>query len=84
MGTEGRTTVRRSWAGRSNSGEPFRPRGWDLGRAKAWASISRGRGDTGTYSGELDRAKSVGHRASTADRRDRAPARVKLAKHREQ
>jgi hypothetical protein len=59
--------VRRSRAGRSNSGEPFRPRGGDLRRAKAWANFSRGRGDTGTYSSELDRAKSAGHRASTGE-----------------
>jgi hypothetical protein len=84
MGREGRTTVRRSRAGRSNSDEPFRPRGGDLRRAKAWASFSKGRGDTGTYSGELDRAKSAGHRASTADRRGRAPAKVKWAEHRVQ
>jgi hypothetical protein len=76
--------VRRSRAGRSNSGEPFQPRGGDLRRAKAWASFSSGRGDTGTYSEELDRAKSAGHRASTADRRGRAPAKVKLAEHRAQ
>jgi hypothetical protein len=76
--------VRRSRAGRSNSGEPFWPRGGDLRRAKAWASFSRGSGDTGTYSGELDRAKSVGHRASTVVRRGRAPAKVKLAEHRVQ
>jgi hypothetical protein len=68
--------VRRSRAGRSNSGEPFRPRGWDLRRAKAWASFSRGRGDTGTYSGELDRAKSAGHRASMAVRRGRAQGTI--------
>jgi hypothetical protein len=55
MGREGRMAVRRSRAGRSNSDEPFRPWGGDLRRAKAWASFSRGRGDTGTYSGELDR-----------------------------
>jgi hypothetical protein len=54
MGREGRTTVRRSRTGRSNSGEPFRPRGRGLRGAKAWASFSRGRGDTGTYSEELD------------------------------
>jgi hypothetical protein len=71
--------VRRSRVGRSNSDEPFRPRGGDLRRAKAWASISRDRGDTGTYSGELDQAKSAGHRASMAVRRGRAPAKVKLA-----
>jgi hypothetical protein len=53
-------------------------------RAKALANFSRGRGDTGTYSGELDRAKSVGHRASTADRRGRAPAKAKLTEHRAQ
>jgi hypothetical protein len=70
MGREGRTAVRSSRVGRSNSGEPFWPRGGDLRRAKAWASFSRGRGDTGTYSGELDRAKLAGHRASTADRHD--------------
>jgi hypothetical protein len=84
MDREWRTTVRRSRAGRSNSGEPFRPRGRGLRHAKAWASFSRGRGDTGTYSGELDRAKSAGHRASTAVRRGRAPTKVKLAKHRAQ
>jgi hypothetical protein len=76
--------VRKPRADRSNSGEPFRPWGGDLRRAEAWASFSRGRGDTGTYSGELDRAKSSGHRASTADCRGRAPARVKLAEHRAQ
>jgi hypothetical protein len=83
-GREGRTAVRRSRAGQSNSGEAFRPRGGDLRRAKAWASFSRGMGDTGTYSGELDRAKSAGHRASTAVRRGQAPAKEKLAKHRAQ
>jgi hypothetical protein len=76
--------VRSSRVGRSNSGEPFQPRGGDLRRAKALANFSRDRGDTGTYSGELDWAKSVGHCASTADRRGRAPAKVKLAKHRAQ
>jgi hypothetical protein len=76
--------VRKPRAGRSNSGEPFRPRGGDLRHAKAWASFSIGRGDTGTYSGELDRAKSVGHRASTVDRRGRASAKVKLAQRRAQ
>jgi hypothetical protein len=52
--------------------------------AKALANFSRGRGDIGTYSGELDRAKLVGHRASTADRHGRAPAKVKLAEYRAQ
>jgi hypothetical protein len=66
-------------AGRRNSGERFRPQGGDLKRAKALANFSRGRGDTWTYSGELDWAKSAGHRASTADRRGRAPMKVKLA-----
>jgi hypothetical protein len=74
--------VRRSRANRGNSGKPFRPRGGVLRRAKALANLSRGRGDTGTYSDELDWAKSVGHRASTVDRRGRAPAMPKLAKHR--
>jgi hypothetical protein len=76
--------VRKPRAGRSNSGEPFRPWGRVLRRAKALANFSRGRGDTGIYSGELDQAKSVGHRASTPDRRGRAPAKVKLAEHRAQ
>jgi hypothetical protein len=84
MGREGRTAVRESRAGRRNSGEPFRPRGGDLRRAKAWASFSRGRGDTGIYSGELDQAKSAGHRASTVDRCGRAPAKAKLDEHRAQ
>jgi hypothetical protein len=70
-----------SRAGRSNFGEPFRPREEVLRRAKAFASFSRGRGDTGTYSGELYRAKSAGHRASTADHRGRASAKAKLAEH---
>ena len=59
--------MRRSRAGRRNSGERFRPRGWDLRRAKALANFSRGMADTGNYFGELDRTKSTGHRASTAD-----------------
>jgi hypothetical protein len=84
MGKEGRTAVRESRAGRRNSGEPIRPRGGDLRRTKAWASFSRGRADTGTYSGELDRAKSAGHRASTLDRHGRASAKAKLAEHRAQ
>jgi hypothetical protein len=79
MGREGGTTVRRPQAGRSNSGEPFRPWGGVLMRAKALDNFDRGRGDTGTYSSELDWAKSAGHRASTADRRGRALAKVKLA-----
>jgi hypothetical protein len=57
--------VRESRAGRSKSGERFRPRGGDLRPAKALANFSRGRGDTGTYFGELDQAKSTGHRVST-------------------
>jgi hypothetical protein len=77
-GREGATAVRKPRAGQSNSGEPFRPRGGDLRRAKALTNLSRGRGDKGTYSGELDRAKSVGHRASAVDRHDRAPAKAKL------
>jgi hypothetical protein len=76
--------VRRPRVGRKNSGEPFRPRGGGLRRAKALANFSRGRGDTGTYSGELDRAKSAGHRASTANHRGRAPAKAKLSEHRAQ
>jgi hypothetical protein len=48
------------------------------------AGFSRDRGDTGNYSGELDWAKSVGHRASTADRRGLAPAKAKLDERRAQ
>jgi hypothetical protein len=76
--------VRRSRVGRSNSVEPFRPWGGDLRRTKALSNFSRGRGDTRTYTGELDQAKSVGYRASTADRHGRAPVKVKLAEHRAQ
>jgi hypothetical protein len=83
-GREGRTAMRWSRAGRSNSGERFRPRGRDLRCAKALANLSRDRGDTGNYSGELDRAKSTGHRASAADRHGRAPAKAKLDEHRAQ
>jgi hypothetical protein len=70
--------------GQSNSGERFRPQEGDLRRAKALANFSRGRGDTGNYSAELDRAESAGHRTSTTDRRGRAPAMAKLEKHRAQ
>jgi hypothetical protein len=84
MGREGRTAVRRSRAGRRNSGERFQPRGGDLRRAKAWAGFSKDRGDTGNYSSELDRAESASHRTSTADRHGRAPANAKLDKHRAQ
>jgi hypothetical protein len=48
------------------------------------AGFSRGRGDTGAYSGELDWAESAGHRASTADRRGRALAKAKLDEYRAQ
>jgi hypothetical protein len=73
---------RKPRADRRNSGEAFQPRGGGLRCTKAWASFSRGIGDTRTNSGELDRAKSVGHHASTTDHRGRAPATPKLAKHR--
>jgi hypothetical protein len=81
---EGRTAVRKSRAGPRNSGEPFRPWGGILRRAKALANFSRGRGDTGTYSCELDRAKPADHHASTADRLGRVLAKVKLVEHRAQ
>jgi hypothetical protein len=81
-GREGRTARRRPRADRRNSGEAFRPQGGGLRRAKAWESFSRGRGDIGTYTGELDRAKLVSHRASTVDRHGRAPAMPKLAEDR--
>jgi hypothetical protein len=84
MGREGRMAVRRSRADRRSSGEAFRSRGRGLSHAKAWASFGRGRGTLGTYSRELDRAKSAGHRASTAVRSGRAPVRSKLAEHRAQ
>jgi hypothetical protein len=71
--------MRESRAGRSNSSEPFWPRGGGLRRAKARASFSRGRGDTGTYSSELDRATSAGPGASTVDRLGRESTKVKLA-----
>jgi hypothetical protein len=67
---------------RRNSSEAFWPQGGGLRRAKAWESLSTGRGDTGTYTEELDRAKLAGHRASTADRHGRAPLMPKLAEHR--
>jgi hypothetical protein len=73
--------VRRSRAGQRNSGARFQPRGRDLRHAKAWASFRRDRGDTENYSGELDWAKSAGHRASTVDRRGRVPAKAKLDEH---
>jgi hypothetical protein len=78
---EGRTAGRRPRAGRRNSGEGFRPRGGGLRHAKAWEGFRRGRGDTGTYTGALDRAKLAGHRAGMADRHGRAPVMPKLAEH---
>jgi hypothetical protein len=83
-GREGRVAVKWPRAGRRNSGEPIRPRGRDLRHAMAWASFSRNRGGTEIYSGEQNRAKTVGHRASTADHRGRTPVRAKLAEHRAQ
>jgi hypothetical protein len=68
-------------AGRSNSGERFRPWGGDLRRAKALANFSRGRGTLGTNAGELDRAKSAGHHASAADHRGQTLAKAKLDEH---
>jgi hypothetical protein len=76
--------VRWPQAGRRNSGEPFRPQGRDLRHAKAWANFNRDRDDTETYFGELDQAKSAGHRVGTADRRGRAPSKAKLTEHRAQ
>jgi hypothetical protein len=70
------------WADQRSSIEAFQPQGRGLRCAKAWASFSRGGGDTGTSSGELDGAKSASHRASTADHRVRAPAMPKLVEHR--
>jgi hypothetical protein len=62
-----------------NSGEGFRPWGGGLRHTKAWEGFNGGRGDTGTYTGALDRAKLAGHRAGAADCHDRAPAMPKLA-----
>jgi hypothetical protein len=83
-GREGRAAVRWPRAGQRNSSEPFRPRGRDLRRAKAWANFSRGRCTLGTNIGELDRAKSAGHRASAVDRHGRASTKAKLDEHRAQ
>jgi hypothetical protein len=79
---EGRTAGRRPRAYRRNSGEGFRPRGGGLRRAKVWECFSRGRGDTGTYTGALDWAKLTGHRTGVADRHDRASMMPKLVEHR--
>jgi hypothetical protein len=76
--------VGRPRAGRSNSSERLWPWGGDLRRAKAWAGSSRDRCTLGTNLGELDRAKSADHHASTAGRRSRAPAKAKLDEHRAQ
>jgi hypothetical protein len=81
-GREGRTAGRRPRADQRNSGEAFWPQGGGLRCAKAWESFSRGRGDTGTYTGELDRAKLAGQRARLADRHGRASAMPNLAEHR--
>jgi hypothetical protein len=79
---EGRTARRRPWADRRDSGEGFRPREGGLRHAKVWEGFSRSRGDTGTYTGALERAKLAGHRADAADRHSLAPAMPKLAEHR--
>jgi hypothetical protein len=78
----GRTAGRKPQADRRNFGEGFWPRGGGLRRAKAWEGFSRGKGDTRTFTGALDRAKLAGHRAGAADRHGRAPAMPKLAEHR--
>jgi hypothetical protein len=79
---EGRTAGRRPWAGQRNSDEGFRPWGGGLWHAKVWEGFNRGSGDTGTYTGALDRAKQASHRAGAADHHGRAPAMPKLAEHR--
>jgi hypothetical protein len=79
---EGRTAERRPRAGRSDSGEGFRPRGGGLRRAKAWDSFSGGRGTLGTKVGALGRANLAGHRAGVADHHGRTLAKPKLADHR--
>jgi hypothetical protein len=52
-----------------------------LRRAKAWEGFSRGRGDTGTYTGALDWAKLAGHHAGAADRHGRAQSEIGEIKH---
>jgi hypothetical protein len=84
VGRGGRTAEGRPQADRKSSDEAFQPWGGGLRRAKSWTSFSRGRGTLGTNTRELDRAKSAFHRASTAARRGRAPAKPKLAVHRAQ
>jgi hypothetical protein len=65
-----------------NSGERFWPREEGFRRAKVLVGFSRDRGDIEAYPNELDQAKSVGHHASTADRRGQTPAREKLTEQR--
>jgi hypothetical protein len=76
--------VGRPQAGRSNSGERFRPWGGDLRRAKDLANFSRGRCDTGNYSSELDRlnwlATARARRTTAAEHR----RKTKLDEHRAQ
>jgi hypothetical protein len=76
VGRKGGTAGRRPRADRRSSGKAFRPRGGGLRRAKAWASFSRGRGTLGTNAGELNWAKSAGHRSSMVDRRGRAQSAI--------
>jgi hypothetical protein len=80
-GREGRTAVRRPRVGQSNSGERFRPQEGDLRRAKALANFSRGRGDTGNYSAELDRAESAGRARRTAEAEHRRRRNWKNIEH---
>jgi hypothetical protein len=52
-----------------------------LRRAKAWEGFSRGKGDTGTHIGALDRAKLAGHRAGAVDRHGRAQSEIGEIRH---
>jgi hypothetical protein len=66
---------RRSRAGRSNSGEEFRPPERAIGRDRAWASSSGGGGTTWAKARALDEVGMARHRAGAASRRGRTPTR---------
>jgi hypothetical protein len=74
-GREGRTTGRRSRAGRSNFGEESRPLERAIGRDRARASSSGGGGTPWAKAQALDEVGMARHHAGAASRHVRTPVR---------
>jgi hypothetical protein len=74
-GQRGENGGERLQAGRDDSGEEFRPLGEAIDRDRAWSRSNGGGGALWANVGALDGVGLVGHRAGTASKRGRTPAR---------